>query len=138
MLAASLFVPGAILGADRAVEYKGKVRFDQQATVSFAVRGNKVAFQARDIEMACDEQPHRIRPNFGIRRTKITANGRFGFIDNSEVATTSSQSLYWFKGRLLPHGRAKGFVYAFDRGPDPSGYFCTTFGKARWVASRVP
>ncbi len=136
LVGAALAPGGAGAGSTGSATYKGKVRFDQQATVSFVIHGDKVAFQAHDIELQCDAAPVRVRPAFGIHRTKLR-HGRFEFIENSEVATTGSQSLYWFKGKLLPRGGAKGFVYAFDRGPDADGRFCSTFGKARWTATRV-
>ena len=121
-------------------DYTGKIR--PHGHVAFRIvhssgKRAEVRFEATSFEVRC-EDGSTFRRDFRVRSGTFTsrtvfegyADGRFGGGD-----------YYRFHGRLLPDGRARGFLFDYINPFDPPPYGAepecsTTGGKQRWTATQ--
>jgi len=130
----------------RADEYAGPLSGQSRGRIELEVQrgpggGRKVGIDVRRLDYHCE---FGTRPtHFGLLADEVTANGRFeGLL---AVGTTDSEThieLSLVEGRLLPDGRARGYVFSYydpiDPGSDgPNQSECSSDGKVRWQARRV-
>jgi hypothetical protein len=116
---------------------------DHRSKISIRIDGRRehktVTFEARNVRLFCDDGR---RPRFdaGTRSAPLLAGRRFYHTMYSADTQSQDQVLYQFQGRLLPHGRARGFLIQIVDPWDPPGEErpeCSTLGKAHWRAARL-
>lgn len=123
-------------------DYTGQLLKHPEGTVGFEFAeggGRRIRFGAEGIPLTCDDgtsQPALPVPlDIRIRR-----NGRFTE-ENYHIDGSGTEEYFEVGGRLLGQGRAKGFVFLlFDPDDGPSVHYpdCSTLGRLRWTAERVP
>jgi hypothetical protein len=123
-------------------DYSGGFEGYKSSRVQLQLRGGahapeSVRFQATEVVLACETESSRAT----LGPITVRFDGRDSFEGASySVAADGSASYLKLRGRLLPGGRAQGYIFYFEQHPETAPYEAdcsTNGGRYRWHARRV-